>query len=184
MDERIRSVTEDLSQVAADARAMFGHLSPEQLNWKPAKDSWSVAQCFEHIIRTNLQFYPEFEKMAAGTRQNSFWENWSPLSGWGGRFLINAVTIDSKKAKAPSKDIVPPSQVDGDIIDRFAKHIEDVNRMVEACESVDRQKTVVTSPFLAVFTYRLDDAFTVLVEHTRRHFRQAARVAGADGFPG
>jgi hypothetical protein len=78
---------------------------------------------------------------------------------------------------------VPPSDIAPDIIDRFASHIDEVNRKVDACSGADRQKTVVTSPFLKVFTYKLDDAYTVLVEHTKRHVRQAKRVVEADGFP-
>lgn len=183
MDERITGITSALKQVAEDAQASFGSLSSEQLNWKPSETGWSVGQCFEHIIKTNEQFYPEFEKLANGTRKNSFIENYSPLTGFFGRFLIKAVSEDSKKAKAPSQKIVPPSDVNADIIGRFASHIDDVSRRVESCASADRQKTVVTSPFLAIFTYRLDDAYTVLVEHTRRHFRQAKRVTEVDGFP-
>jgi hypothetical protein len=183
MDERIEQITSALTQVADDARATFGGLSHEQLNWKPAENSWSVGQCFEHIIKTNEQFYPEFEKLAGGTRKNSFFESYSPLTGFFGRFLIKAVSEDSKKSKAPSKSIVPPSDIDAEVISRFNSHIYGVNQMIEKCGDADRKKTVVTSPFLAVFTYTLDDAYTVLVEHTRRHFRQAKRVTDADGFP-
>ena len=182
MDDRINGITSDLRKVAADASETFGVLSAEQLNWK-SEQGWSVGQCFEHIVKANTEFYPEFEKLATGSRTNSFWETWSPFSGWGGRFLISAVSVDSKKAKAPSKRIVPASDIEPDIIERFASHIEDVSQKVEACANADRQKTVVTSPFLAIFTYSLDDAFTVLVEHTRRHFRQAKRVTEAEGFP-
>jgi hypothetical protein len=183
MDERITGITSALKQVADDARANFGSLSSEQLNWKPAENCWSVGQCLEHIIKTNQEFYPEFEKLASGSRKNSFFEDYSPLSGVFGRFLIKAVSEDSQKAKAPSKRIVPPSDISADIIDRFASHVDEVNRKVESCAGADRKKTVVTSPFLAVFTYTLDDAYTVLVEHTKRHFRQAKRVTEAEGFP-
>ena len=183
MDERITQITSALTRVADDARATFGSLTSEQLNWKPAENSWSVGQCIEHIIKTNEQFFPEFEKLASGTRKNTFFESYSPLSGFFGRFLIKAVSEDSKKAKAPSKKIVPPSDVSGDVIDRFASHIASVNQMIEKCSAADRKKTVVTSPFLAVFTYTLDDAYTVLVEHTKRHVRQAKRVAESAGFP-
>jgi hypothetical protein len=100
-----------------------------------------------------------------------------------GRFLIKAVSEDSKKAKAPSKDIVPPSDISGDIIDRFAVHIDELIRKIETCAAADRQKTVVSSPFLRVFTYTLDDAYTVLVEHCKRHVRQAKRVIASEGFP-
>jgi len=183
MDERIKQITSDLKKVADETQATFGGLSSEQLNWKPAAESWSVGQCFEHIIKTNEQFYPEFEKLAGGTRKNSFFENYSPFTGFFGRFLIKAVSEDSKKVKAPSQAIVPPSDISSDIVGRFTLHIDAVNQMIERCASADRGKTVVTSPFLAVFTYSLDDAYTVLVEHTRRHFRQAKRVTENDGFP-
>ncbi len=183
MDERITQITSALKQVADDTRASFGGLTPEQLNWKPRPDGWSIGQCFEHIIKTNEQFYAEFDKLASGNRKNTFFQNYSPFTGMMGRFLIRAVSEDSKKAKAPSKDIVPPSDVSGDIVDRFASHIDEVNRKVEACAAADRKKTVVGSPFLSVFTYTLDDAYTVLVEHTKRHFRQAKRVTEAEGFP-
>ena len=183
MDERIKSIISDMKAVAEDARATFGTLSNEQLNWKPGEKSWSVAQCLDHIIKTNEQFYPEFAKLATGTRKNAFWENISPLTGWCGRFLIKAVSEDSKKAKAPSQAIVPPSDIDAGIVDKFAEHIAEVNKKIESVADIDRKKTVVTSPFLVIFTYTLDDAYTVLVEHSKRHIRQAKRVMEADGFP-
>lgn len=183
MDERINYITSEMQKVADDASVSFASLSESQLNWKPAEKSWSVGQCLDHVIKTNQAFDPEFERIASGNRKNSFWENWSPFSGMGGRFLIKAVSEDSKKAKAPSKAIVPPSEIEGDIVNKFVENISDVNRKVEACSGVDRQKTVVTSPFLAVFTYKFDDALTVLVEHSKRHIRQAKRVMETEGFP-
>lgn len=183
MDERIIYIITEMQKIAEDVTATFRHLTADQLNWKPGEKSWSIAQCLDHIIKTNAQFYPEFEKLASGNRKNTFWQNFSPLTGWGGRFLIKAVTEDSKKAKAPSKAIVPPSEVDADILNTFCNHIKEVNKKIESVAGADRKKTVVTSPFLAVFTYSLDDAYTVLVEHSRRHIRQAKRVVGAEGFP-
>jgi hypothetical protein len=183
MDERINSILSELKKTAEDASETFGMLSAEQLNWKPAEKSWSIAQCLDHLIRTNKQFYAEFDKLAAGTRRNTFWQNYSPFTGFCGRFLIKAVTEDSKKSKAPSKSIVPPSDLPADIVEQFEKNIAEVNEKVAACAFADRQKTVVSSPFLAVMTYKLDDAYTVLVEHTKRHIRQAKRVMRADGFP-
>ena len=183
MDPRITEITSALTRVAEDARAEFGSLSAEQLNWKPAAASWSVGQCFEHLIKTNEQFYPEFEKLASGTRKNTIFQTYSPFTGMLGRFLIKAVTEDSKKTKAPSKAIVPPSDISADVIDRFATNIGSVNLMIERCADLDRKKTIVSSPFLKVFTYTLEDAYTVLVEHVKRHFRQAKRVTEAEGFP-
>ena len=183
MDDRITQITSALTQVADDARVSFGGLTSDQLNWKPSEKDWSVAQCLEHVVKTNHEFDAEFVKLANGTRKNSFWENYSPFSGWAGRFLAGVVSNDAKKAKAPTPRIVPPSDIGGDIVERFVAEIDEVNGIVEACDGVDLEKTVVTSPFLAVFTYKLDDALTVLVEHSKRHVRQAKRVMVSEGFP-
>ena len=183
MNERIGQVTGELRKIVEDARTSFGSLSGEQLNWKPTAESWSVAQCLDHLIKTNEQFYPEFEKLASGSRKNTFWQNYSPFTGMGGRFLINAVMNDSKKVKAPSKDIVPASDVPQDIVERFTANIGEVVEKIATCSSADLRKTVVSSPFLAVMTYRLDDAYTVIVEHSKRHIRQAKRIIGSEGFP-
>ena len=183
MNDRIRNITGELERIIEDARTSFGSLSSEQLNWKPAADIWSVAQCLDHLIRTNEQFNPEFAKLASGNRKNTFWQNYSPFTGLGGRWLVNTIKNDSKKVKAPSKDIVPPSDIPGDIVDRFTANISDVTSKIEACSSADLKKTVVSSPFAAVLTYTLDDAYTVVVEHSKRHIRQAKRVTETEGFP-
>ncbi len=183
MDERINSIVSELKSSAADASETFGALTAEQLNWKPGEKSWSIAQCLDHLILTNEQFYPEFDKLAAGNRKNTLWQNYSPLTGFFGRFLIKAVTEDSKKAKAPSKSVVPPSDLPADIVGKFERNIAEVCSKVTACAGADRRKVVVSSPFLSLITYTMDDAYTVLVEHTKRHIRQAKRVMRADGFP-
>lgn len=183
MDERMVYITTELQKVADDVCSAFGELTAEQLNWKPRADAWSVGQCLDHLILTNEKFYPEMDRLSAGNRKNSFIETWSPMTGFFGRFLIKAVSEDSKKSKVPSKGIVPPSDISSDIVRTFEKHVGELNEKLNACAGIDRQKTVVTSPFLAILTYKLDDAYTVLVEHTKRHVRQAKRVVETAGFP-
>lgn len=183
MNDRIRNVTYELKEIIEDARSSFGSLSIDQLNWKPAAESWSVAQCLDHLIKTNEQFYPEFERLASGSRKNTFWQNYSPFTGMGGRWLVNTIKNDAKKVKAPSKDVVPPSEIPADIVERFTANIRDAVSKIEACSSADLKKTVVSSPFASVLTYTLDDAYTVVVEHAKRHIRQAKRVMETMGFP-
>lgn len=183
MSERIEQVTRELGQTADDVKTTFGTFTNEQLNWKPAENSWSIAQCLDHLILSNIEFDDEWPKLHAGTRESSFLENWSPLSGFFGRLLISSLAKDSRKTKAPSQSIVPPSEIEPGIIDRFVANIETTNKNIEGCEGVDLHKTVLTSPFMGLITYRLDDAFSILIEHTKRHIRQAKRVTEADGFP-
>lgn len=183
MEERVNGITTQLSAAADDAKASFGRLTPEQLNWKPSETGWSVGQCLEHIIKTNTEFYGDFDKIASGDRRNSFWENWSPFTGMFGGFLIKTLSNDAKKVKVPSKKIVPPSDVSADIVDRFVAHHAELNEKIAATAKADWDKTVVTSPFLAVMTYRLSDGYKIVVAHSKRHIRQAKRVIETAGFP-
>jgi hypothetical protein len=182
MSADLNSLTSDLRKIADDAKATFGNLSAEQINWKPSADGWSVGQCFEHLIKTNSLFFPELEKIERGERSNSFWENYSPLSSFFGNLLVKSLQKDERKFKAPSKAIVPPSEIDANIIEKFAAHQTEVIDKIKRTDNADWRKIKITSPFMKLMTYKLEDGFSIVVEHERRHFRQAQRVTQAEGF--
>lgn len=183
MNDQLKNLTAELEEISQNVQKDFGNLSAAQINWRPSAEGWSVGQCFEHLIKTNKLFYAELDKIAGGARQNSFWENWSPFSSFGGNFLIKSLKSDARKFKAPSPKIVPPSEIGANIVEIFAAHQAEVIEKIKKTEKADWQKTVITSPFLKVMTYKLADGFRVVVEHERRHFRQAERVLQAEGFP-
>ncbi|MEP6901788.1 MAG: DinB family protein [Actinomycetota bacterium] len=176
-------IISELQKIAENAQTTFGNLSAEQINWKPSAEGWSVGQCLDHLIKSNEAFNPVFEKFKTGERKNSFWENYSPLTGFFGNFLLKSLNNDAKKFKAPSKAIVPPSAIAPDIVGQFVRHQTEVIKTIKSLGNVDLQKTVVTSPFLKLMTYRLDLAFEIAVAHEKRHIRQAERVTKAEGFP-
>ncbi len=183
MKQELARFVEDAEAIAEDIKKTFGNFSAEQINWKPSPDGWSVGQCFEHLIKTNSLFFPELEKIAGGERKNSFLENYSPLSSFFGNLLINSLKKDERKFKAPSQAIVPPSEIDANIIEQFAVHQREMIEQFKSTEKADWQRTIITSPFMKLITYKLADGFRVVVEHERRHVRQAERVTQAEGFP-
>jgi hypothetical protein len=172
----------ELENISADAKKTFGTLSAEQINWRPSETGWSVGQCFEHLIKTNKLYFDELDKIAAGTRKNSFWENWSPLTSFAGRFLINSLKSDARKVKTIQK-MTPPSEVGANIIELFATHQTELAAKIKQTESADWRKIVLTSPFMGLMTYNLADGFESIVEHEKRHFRQAERVTQMENFP-
>lgn len=181
----VSKVCSDLRQVAVDAAAEFGGMSGAQLNWKPSAKSWSIAQCFDHLITTHSLYFPLFGRLAKGEDDATFWEKASPLSGFFGRFLIKSMDpTNLKKMKTTSKAEPSASEIGGDIIERFVEHQEEIIATLEALPAqLDPSKTIITSPLLGIVTYSLDDTFTILGHHCRRHFDQAIRVTQADGFP-
>ncbi len=183
MNNKLCNLISELEKVSADARKNFGNLSGEQINWKPNADGWSIGQCFDHLIKTNSLFLPEIEQIATGTRKNSFLENYSPLSSFFGSLLVNSLKKDARKFKAPSRKIVPPSEIDANIIELFAAHQAELIGKIKSTETADWHRTKITSPFMKLMTYKLTDGFQAVVEHEKRHFRQAERVTKTEGFP-
>jgi hypothetical protein len=184
MGERIEQVTYELRKSAHDAQETFGVLTVGQLNWKPAPKSWSVAQCFDHLITTHSLYFPLFEKLASGTRKKTFWESYSPLSGFFGRFLIKSLRPENvKPMKTTSRAFPSSSAIGGDIIDRYVTNqillIEAINKVPA---EADPAKTIVTSPLMGLVTYSLDDCYEILAVHGPRHFNQAKRIMAMDGF--
>ena len=115
----------------------------------------------------------------------SFWERYSPLSGFFGRFLIGSLSPDNlKKVRTTSRAQPSSSQIDGRIIERFSEHQQQlVEHLQRLPIEIEPKKLVITSPLIGLVTYNLDDCFTILVVHGQRHFDQAKRVMAADGFP-
>ncbi len=183
MKQELAKFVEDAEAISEDARKTFGNLSEEQINWKPSADGWSVGQCFEHLVKTNSLFFPELEKIAGGGRKNSFLENYSPFSSFIGNLMVKSLQKDGRKFKTPSKAIVPPSEIDASIVELFLAHQTDLIQRVIRTEKADWQKTKITSPFMKLITYGLADGYRIVVEHERRHVRQAERVLQAENFP-
>ena len=185
MESRVETVTAELQKVADDAKATFGTLSAEQLNWKPAEKSWSIAQCFDHLITTHTLYFPLFEKLATGKVKQTTWESYSPLSGFFGRFLIKSLRPENvKKMKTTAKAQPSMSEIGGDIIERYGKHqVQLIEHLRKLPSDIDPKKTIVTSPLMGLVTYSLDDCYTILAVHGPRHFNQAKRVRDTDGFP-
>lgn len=171
-----------LETISESAKNTFGTFSDNQINWKPAENTWSIGQCLEHIIKSNKLYYEDFDRIIDGTRKNSFYENYSPLSGFFGRFIAKSQKNDMQKSKTIAH-AVPPSQTESNIVEKFIIHQTGLIEKINLMRNADWQKIKLTSPFLAVATYSLADCFQIILEHEKRHFRQAERVIGDSNFP-
>ena len=185
MAERIQEITSDLAKLAADARERFAGFSAEQINWKPAEKSWSVGQCFGHLITTHSLYFPLLQQLGKGGTRASFWERHSPFSGFFGKFLIKSMHPDNqKKMKTSAKAQPSASDIDSRIVDHFCEHqAQLIDHLRRIPAEMDPAKTIITSPLLGFVTYSLDDCLTIFVVHGQRHLGQARRVTETAGFP-
>jgi hypothetical protein len=100
------------------AQAVAAGLTDEQLNWQPARGSWSVGQCLEHLCITNEAYLASIYPALKG-RSDSSVEQITP--GWFARWFIRSFvepSPNSKRASSPRK-ILPAAHVDCTVLDRF-----------------------------------------------------------------
>jgi DinB family protein len=111
-------------------------LSPEQLNWKPGEDVWSIGQCVQHLYAANEVYLPAIAN-ALDDRPLSPVQDITP--GWFGRWFIRTYIEPSsrgKRARAP-RIIAPAHQIDPSVLDLFLRTLQwDVHELKSAwCET-------------------------------------------------
>jgi hypothetical protein len=171
--------------VAPQVRTEFGRLRADQLNWKPGADKWSVGQCIDHLIVSNAEYFPIFDRVLQGTNTTkTIWESLPGLPRMWGQMLIKSVSPDgARKQKAPKIFTPTASAVDPGIITRFIDQQDRVVNYLNTITAVDAEKIIITSPVARVITYSLLDACRVIVAHEQRHILQARRVTQLPEFP-
>lgn len=177
-------IFDEAEAIAGDAKTLFGHLSPEQLNWKPAADSWSVAQCLDHLISANRGFHPIFDRILKGEYRKTFLHRMPFIPAFLGKLLVKAVSPDyNRKVKAPNLIQPSTSSIDPQIVEHFVTSQRETLAKMKSLKDRDPAEIIITSPVASVVVYSLLDAFRLIVAHERRHFAQAQRVMRTDRFP-
>jgi len=182
----LQTIVVDTEVNSTRARQLVNGLSQAQLNWKPAPDSWSIAQCLEHLTVATEGFDQYFEKAIASGRERRSVDGPIPyrpslLGGW----LIKQLVPEATR-KVPAPKIFRPaesSSIEG-ALERFLQQQERFVRFVKDTAGIDYNKTKLRSPVTPLMRYSLADAFVLTVVHGRRHLGQAQRVRETPGFPG
>jgi hypothetical protein len=180
----LSQIYDEAEAVAGDAKTLFGRLNSEQLNWKPAADSWSVAQCLDHLISINHEYSPVFDRILKGEHRKTFLHSMPFLPVIFGRLMIKILSPTSqRKFKAPGAAQPSSSSIDPQIVDRFIAHQRETLAKMRSLGGRGPAGIIITSPFAGAVVYSLLDTFRLIVAHERRHFAQAQRVMETGGFP-
>lgn len=174
----------DGAAISNDAAAVFGKLTNAQINWKPNANQWSVGQCFDHLITTNIAYFPLLDQIIGKSKKSTFWESVPFVPSFLGKLFIKSLDPkNTQKFKAPAKFQPSSSSIDEKIISRFADHQKKLIDYMKATEKMDLPRIIISSPASSLIAFNLMDAYAILITHEKRHFQQAKRVLESDGFP-
>lgn len=176
-------IVDEARAIADDVPGLFGHLDAHQLNWQPAADSWSVAQCLEHLIVIDRAYYPSFDRIVKGEHRPSLLERLPVLPAVFGRMMVAVLSPESRrKYTAPATTRPTSSAIAPDIVARFVGHQQEILAWMGALGERQPATIVIRSPF-APIPYSVLDALRIIVAHERRHIAQARRVMMSEAFP-
>jgi hypothetical protein len=179
----LADVGAELSAIARDTQSVFGLLDQQQLNWRPDATSWSVAQCFDHLLNANREMIQAIDAAMDGSRRPTFWQRLPLLPRVFGRMMIQSQMPSAKrKFTAPRKARPAWSAIDGRITERFVAHQHEAAARARSLDERDVARIMV-SPFVRFITYSVLDGWRLIVTHERRHFEQARRVMQDPRFP-
>ena len=176
-------LADEFSTIARDAATAFGRLDATQLNWQPHAASWSIAQCFDHLLKADDQMLQAIGRALDRGATRTVWQRlplWPRLFGW---MLITSQAPGGKQRyKAPASAQPASSHIAPDALERFIacqhRQIAELRRV-----STANAQRVMVSPFVAQITYSVLDGYRLIAAHQRRHFEQAARVMAHPEFP-
>ena len=162
----------------------FSVITLEQLNWKTSVESWSIAQCLQHLIASHNSYFADLKKITEGDYRMDFWEKYSPFTSMFGRLFKDQLQEQVKRKMSAPKKIRPAaSKMQTGIIEDYHKNLDAFLQCISACQNTDLDKTIIKSPIATIVTYSLRDAFQFLIQHEHRHINQAIRVKTNGNFP-
>ena len=177
-------IISELEQISENTKQTFGKLSAEQINWKPDAKTWSVGQCFEHLIVTNNLYFPNIQKVIDGKHRNNFFSKIPFGVDLIAVLMKNSLNPEQKRKMKTFQMFEPAkSNISETIIEDFIENQRKLIEMIEACKSFDVHKIKIAEPLSVALNLRLDDAFEILAMHEKRHFLQAERVMNLENFP-
>jgi DinB superfamily len=174
----------ELQAISENVIKIFGKLSAEQVNLKPTPQTWSIGQCFEHLIITNNLYFPAIQKVIDGNHRNNFFSKIPFSTNLIAALMRNSLNPEQPRKMKTFKMFEPSvSDVSISILNDFAENNRKLIEMMEACKGLEIHKIKIPEPLSVALNLRLDDAFEILAMHEQRHFLQAERVIQAEGFP-
>jgi hypothetical protein len=173
----INQFVQDIDQVTELCKAKFQDLTQDQLNWSIDSNTWSIAQNLDHLIIINESYYPVFQSIKTGTHQVSFLAKIPFMVKWFGKMILNSVKPENTNKTKTFPSWEPEGNMyEKDIVHRFIGHQETLKKEINDMVPYLDKGLIIASPINAYIVYSLDKALEIIIEHEKRHIKQAIDV--------
>lgn len=179
MNAAIHSLLEQIAANKREGQAVAAGLSDEQLNWHPAKDSWSIAECLQHLNVGVTKTLPAFDRAIGEGRSKNQRAPGPFRYGWFSRMMVASMEPPPKfRMRAPRLIRVAPSTVrrSPEVVPEFVRIREQLADRLRAADGLDLARVKTISPINRLIRMPLGAYFNFILAHDRRHLWQARNV--------
>lgn len=178
----IVALEDALNAAERDARALVTGLSNDLGTWRAGPESWSIAECLDHLATANRVYLramqPPAERALTERRQRRRPALPGVIGGWFVRTLEPPAKRHSR-SKAPQ--IIRPRiapQLD-DAAGAFLTSHDEVRAFLQRYADTDLAGVRFPNPFIRGIRFSLATGLHVIAAHERRHLWQAWNVRRA-----
>ena len=162
-------------------RELVDGLSDEDFNRRLDDQSWSIAECVDHLIVIGKKMYPVMEAAIEKGRARG-WRSAGPFryGGLNKRFvgMIDDSRLPPKKVKAPRiyRPAPPQNWPLSESVRKFEELQDEMTDLIERSNGLDLRRIKVRSPVSPLIRLSLGIWLGGLAGHQRRHLWQAEQV--------
>ena len=178
----IQAIEDALNTLEQEARSVAAELTEDQGTWRERPDSWSIAECLDHLATANEVYVRAMEPPAARAREHGSRRRRPALAGFIGGWFVRTMEPPVKpayKGKAPKLIRPRPSPALADALRRFLESQNLPRTFLRTYADIDLAGVRFPNPFVRGVRFSLATGLHVIVAHERRHLWQARRVRDA-----
>jgi len=178
----IKDLKDQLDAADRDAQALVADLNEERGGWRAEADSWSVAECLDHLSTANRVYLNAMKEPAIRARERGRVRRGPAKPGFVGRWFARTMEPPVKmrfRMKAPrliKPRTAPPL---ADAFAGFRTSQDEVRAFLLEYADLDLAGVRFPNPFVRGIRFSLATGLHVITAHQRRHLWQAWRVRRA-----
>jgi hypothetical protein len=180
--DEITALERALDDAERDARTLLEGMDESVGVWRADADSWSVAQCLDHLATANRVYLRAMETAAARALASGRLRRRAAHPGFIGRMFVASLEPPAKsrtKRKAPRLIEPRPSPPLADAAAAFFASQDDVRAFLRKYRGIDLAGVRFVNPFVRGIRFSLATGLHVIPAHERRHLWQARQVRDA-----
>lgn len=170
----LEELEEQFANICWRFQTLVASAGAELCGRQPAPESWSAAECLQHLSLSADAYFPVWQQVIATAGPRKAEMNGPYAIDFWGRFLC---WILEPPARIRSKTPVPFQPIDcdeiDDVLDGFLDRQERIVAALRRCRGRAIDQVKMASPVDSRIRYSIWSSFVVNAAHQRRHLWQA-----------